>query len=372
MLQANAYNATGRTRGFGEPAARAAATALRPRAEASKGPTFAGWFRIRGLALVLRTRRGRPSRLERCQIKRRRFHVLPSMPRVALAIASCRGAGRPPRRGMTAGSGAASPATATAGAAATGDRASTGVDGLDHILGGGLSRNRLYLLEGTPGTGKTTFALRFLMEGASARRARPLHHALGNRRGARGGSRIAWLVARQHRRVRAGQRERRRSRRRAVDPLSVGGRARRDDPHAHRADRERGAVACRPRQPLGDAPARAGPAALSAPGARAQAVLQHALVHGAAARRQDLRTGRPAAAQHLARRDQPRADDPGVRHREPPPAGGEDARAEVPGRLARLPPRHRPRRRVPAPGRLAAPHRRFVTTRSAPARPSST
>jgi circadian clock protein KaiC len=44
-------------------------------------------------------------------------------------------------------------------------KSSTGVDGLDHILGGGLTSNRLYLLEGTPGTGKTTFALRFLLAG---------------------------------------------------------------------------------------------------------------------------------------------------------------------------------------------------------------
>jgi circadian clock protein KaiC len=51
--------------------------------------------------------------------------------------------------------------------ATSGERASTGVSGLDQILGGGLARNRLYLLEGTPGTGKTTFALRFLMEGAA-------------------------------------------------------------------------------------------------------------------------------------------------------------------------------------------------------------
>jgi len=46
------------------------------------------------------------------------------------------------------------------------DRESTGVDGLDAILGGGLTADRLYLLEGTPGTGKTTFALRFLLAGA--------------------------------------------------------------------------------------------------------------------------------------------------------------------------------------------------------------
>lgn len=42
---------------------------------------------------------------------------------------------------------------------------STGVPGLDDILGGGLARDRLYLLEGTPGAGKTTVALQFLMEG---------------------------------------------------------------------------------------------------------------------------------------------------------------------------------------------------------------
>jgi len=41
-----------------------------------------------------------------------------------------------------------------------------GVEGLDDILGGGLARNHLYLIEGDPGTGKTTIAMQFLMEGA--------------------------------------------------------------------------------------------------------------------------------------------------------------------------------------------------------------
>ena len=41
----------------------------------------------------------------------------------------------------------------------------TGVAGLDHILRGGLPSERYYLLGGDPGTGKTTLALQFLLEG---------------------------------------------------------------------------------------------------------------------------------------------------------------------------------------------------------------
>ena len=48
---------------------------------------------------------------------------------------------------------------------------STGIAGLDNILYGGLDADRLYLLEGRPGTGKTTIALQFLLEGA--RRGEP-------------------------------------------------------------------------------------------------------------------------------------------------------------------------------------------------------
>lgn len=46
------------------------------------------------------------------------------------------------------------------------DFISTGIPGLDHILGGGLTKERLYLLEGDPGAGKTTMAIQFLIEGA--------------------------------------------------------------------------------------------------------------------------------------------------------------------------------------------------------------
>ena len=45
-------------------------------------------------------------------------------------------------------------------------RASTGIEGLDDVLGGGFARNRVHLLEGSPGTGKTTIALQFLLAGA--------------------------------------------------------------------------------------------------------------------------------------------------------------------------------------------------------------
>jgi circadian clock protein KaiC len=45
------------------------------------------------------------------------------------------------------------------------ERAATGVHGLDSILGGGLPRHRIYLVEGDPGAGKTTLAMQFLLEG---------------------------------------------------------------------------------------------------------------------------------------------------------------------------------------------------------------
>jgi len=44
---------------------------------------------------------------------------------------------------------------------------SIGVAGLDDVLGGGLTTGRLYLVEGTPGAGKTTLALQFLLDGVA-------------------------------------------------------------------------------------------------------------------------------------------------------------------------------------------------------------
>lgn len=50
---------------------------------------------------------------------------------------------------------------------APGDKAATGIHGLDDILGGGLTRGHTFLIEGEPGAGKTTIALQFLQQGAS-------------------------------------------------------------------------------------------------------------------------------------------------------------------------------------------------------------
>src|SRR5579872_5048382 len=45
-------------------------------------------------------------------------------------------------------------------------RASTGIGGLDVVLGGGLPQGHLFLVEGEPGSGKTTMGLQFLLAGA--------------------------------------------------------------------------------------------------------------------------------------------------------------------------------------------------------------
>ncbi|MEY2562136.1 MAG: circadian clock protein KaiC [Verrucomicrobiota bacterium] len=47
-------------------------------------------------------------------------------------------------------------------------KVATGISGLDDILGGGLPPRRLYLVQGAPGSGKTTLALQFLLTGARA------------------------------------------------------------------------------------------------------------------------------------------------------------------------------------------------------------
>src|SRR5262249_1384116 len=63
----------------------------------------------------------------------------------------------------------------------TSTKAASGISGLDDILSGGFTRGALSLIEGNPGTGKTTIALRFLMEGAELGE-RPLYITLAETR----------------------------------------------------------------------------------------------------------------------------------------------------------------------------------------------
>ena len=58
-----------------------------------------------------------------------------------------------------------------------GQQASTGIAGLDQLLRGGLPTRRMHLIEGVPGTGKTTLALQFLLE-AKRRGERTLYITL--------------------------------------------------------------------------------------------------------------------------------------------------------------------------------------------------
>lgn len=51
----------------------------------------------------------------------------------------------------------------------TDPRVPTGIEGLDTLLGGGLPRHHVYLIEGDSGTGKTTLALQFALEGVRRR-----------------------------------------------------------------------------------------------------------------------------------------------------------------------------------------------------------
>jgi circadian clock protein KaiC len=70
----------------------------------------------------------------------------------------------------------------TTSSGAPDERLSTGVKGLDNILSGGFPSQHLYLIEGDPGTGKTTIALHFLLEGAK-RGEKGLYVTLSESRG---------------------------------------------------------------------------------------------------------------------------------------------------------------------------------------------
>lgn len=52
-------------------------------------------------------------------------------------------------------------------------RSPSGCAGLDDVLGGGFPSGHVYLLEGEPGSGKTTLALQFVSEGLALGENRP-------------------------------------------------------------------------------------------------------------------------------------------------------------------------------------------------------
>src|SRR3984885_11782391 len=69
------------------------------------------------------------------------------------------------RRGPAKGHATGSNSTTVTTAENSQERVQTGIAGLDDILHGGLPQGHLYLIEGDPGTGKTTLALQFLLAG---------------------------------------------------------------------------------------------------------------------------------------------------------------------------------------------------------------
>ena len=56
---------------------------------------------------------------------------------------------------------------------------STGISGLDDVLQGGLTPDRMYLIDGTPGTGKNTLGLGFLLPERKAARLGSLQRNCG-------------------------------------------------------------------------------------------------------------------------------------------------------------------------------------------------
>jgi predicted ATP-dependent serine protease len=58
-------------------------------------------------------------------------------------------------------------------------RLSTGIAGLDNIMGGGLMPGRLYLVEGTPGAGKTTLGLRMVSPSSTSQGCNSVTSRLG-------------------------------------------------------------------------------------------------------------------------------------------------------------------------------------------------
>ena len=218
-----------------------------------------------------------------------------------------------------------------------GGRISTGLSGLDDILGGGFDPDRLYLVEGTPGSGKTTLALQFLLEGVKSGE-KVLYITLSESE-----SELR-LVATRH-----GW---------SLDGVPIFQLVPPEASHGpdqevtlfHPAEMELGETTKMifeqvrqnspsprgVRQPLGDAAAGAELPALPASNPSPQAFLRRAEVHGAAARRPVLPCGGPSAPFHRTRRHPARTDGPGLWSRAAAAARDQDARHRVPRRLPRF------------------------------------
>ena len=194
--------------------------------------------------------------------------------------------------------------------------AATGVAGLDDILRGGLPRNYLYLVTGTPGTGKTTLAMQFLLEGVR-RGETCLYVTLSESKAEiqKVADSHGWDLSKllvdalvpSERNLSAD------SQLTVFNPaeLELG----ETTQALTGAARSHQATTCRDRLAVGAAPDRAELAAVPPPGPRAQAVLQRVGLHGPDARRPDGRRRRRSPAEHRARRRRARATGESVRRR---------------------------------------------------------
>ena len=236
------------------------------------------------------------------------------------------------------------------------NKAKTGIWGLDDILSGGFSRGHVFLVEGAPGTGKTTIALQFLIEGAKAGE-KCLYITLSEteRELREGAASHGWTLGEQHRGIRTVAAGKPAGCRPAAEPaLFVRPRTRRDHQADFRGGGTRAAKPGRARQPVGNPPAGAKLAALSAADPGDQALFREIRHDGPAARRPDRRSGRQDRAQRRPWRDPAGGTGAGLRRRTAARARRQIPRRKISRRLSRFHHHHRRLERVSASGGVGA------------------